>query len=79
MPLISLILAAGPHDQGHDTRAIRDCHYTITAYFYTEWPEVAQKDITFALNATPEEPATSTLSHVLCVIESDLKQEGQRR
>jgi hypothetical protein len=52
MPLISLILAAGPHDQGHDTRAIRDCHYTITAYFYTEWPEVAQKDITFALNAT---------------------------
>jgi hypothetical protein len=31
---------------------------TITAYFNTEWPELAQKDTTLALSVTPEEPAT---------------------
>jgi hAT family protein len=31
---------------------------TIMAYFYTEWPELAQKDTTLALSVTPEEPAT---------------------
>jgi hypothetical protein len=34
---------------------------TITAYFYTEWPELAQKDTTSALSATLEELATRSL------------------